>query len=129
MEFASLALCASTVSLSSSRSLSLSLCLSFSLSLSLSLSLWQAFCCTAFVSSRASSRLQFLLVCRQSGVLAIMVDSTGHDDEQVQLEDKEPTRRAIWCHLALFLWLGGFHVNTVVAVVCLANLRSAWAIT
>ncbi len=118
MEFASLALCASTVFLSSSRSLCV--CLSFSLS--------QAFCCTAFVFSRAASRLQFLLVCRQSVVLA-MVDSTGHDDEQVQLEDKEPTTRAIWCHLALFLWLGGFHVNTVVAVVCLANLRSAWAIT
>ncbi len=119
MEFASLALCASTVFLSCSRSLSLSL----------ALALLQAFCCTAFVFSRAASRLRFWLVRRQSGVLAIMVDSTGHDDEQVQLEDKEPTTRAIWCHLALFLWLGGFHVNTVVAVVCLANLRSAWAVT
>lgn len=39
------------------------------------------------------------------------------------------TKSGLMCILAMMVWLGGFHVNLAVSVLCLWNLPSPWAFT
>jgi hypothetical protein len=35
----------------------------------------------------------------------------------------------LWSLVAMFMWLGGFHVNLLVGVICISQLPSIWAFT
>jgi 2-acylglycerol O-acyltransferase 2 len=35
----------------------------------------------------------------------------------------------LWSILAMVMWLGGFHINFIVGILCLVHLPSPWAIT
>jgi hypothetical protein len=39
------------------------------------------------------------------------------------------TKSGLMCMLAMMVWLGGFHVNFAVSLLCLWNLPSPWAFT
>lgn len=41
----------------------------------------------------------------------------------------EETKSGLMCMLAMMVWLGGFHVNFAVSLLCLWNLPSPWAFT
>lgn len=60
-----------------------------------------------------------LSVREQTLVGAIMAMASGAADGPVKL----------WSFVAMFMWLGGFHINLIVVALCIYHLPSPWAIT